>query len=246
MNNKTTHRKLRRDLGLSGAAMMGLGSILGTGVFVSIGVAAGVTGPSVIFAIMLAALVATCNALSSAQLAASHPVSGGTYEYGYRYLHPAIGFTAGWMFLCAKTASAATAAIGFAGYFLHLFGFRSVSIIPVAVTVVVVLTLIVLSGIKRSNKTNLVIVSITLLSLSVFVIFGFPSLLQNGGQNLSPFFPKTAEDGLSHFLYATALMFVAYTGYGRIATMGEEVKAPESTIPKAIILTLVVSAVIYI
>ncbi|KTD22256.1 APC family permease [Legionella londiniensis] len=246
MNNKTTHRKLRRDLGLSGAAMMGLGSILGTGVFVSIGVAAGVTGPSVIFAIILAALVATCNALSSAQLAASHPVSGGTYEYGYRYLHPAIGFTAGWMFLCAKTASAATAALGFAGYFLHLFGFRSVSIIPVAVTVVVVLTLIVLSGIKRSNKTNLVIVSITLLSLSVFIIFGFPSLLQNGGQNLSPFFPKTADDGFGRFLYATALMFVAYTGYGRIATMGEEVKEPESTIPKAIILTLIVSAVVYI
>ncbi|KTD61847.1 APC family permease [Legionella spiritensis] len=246
MNNKIIHHKLRRDLGLSGATLMGLGSILGTGVFVSIGVASGVTGSSVIFAIMLAALVATCNALSSAQLAASHPVSGGTYEYGYRYLHPAIGFTAGWMFLCAKTASAATAALGFAGYFLHLFGFRSVSIIPVAVTIVIVLTLIVLSGIKRSNKTNLIIVSITLLSLLVFVVSGFPSLLQNGGQNLSPFFPKTVDEGLSRFLYATALMFVAYTGYGRIATMGEEVKEPASTIPKAIILTLIVSAVIYI
>ncbi|MDI9818545.1 MULTISPECIES: APC family permease [unclassified Legionella] len=246
MSNKIFHRKLRRDLGLSGATMMGLGSILGTGVFVSIGVAAGVTGPSVVFAIILAALVATCNALSSAQLAANHPVSGGTYEYGYRYLHPTMGFTAGWMFLCAKTASAATAALGFAGYFLHLFGFRTISIIPVAVTIVIVLTLIVLSGIKRSNKTNLIIVSITLLSLVVFVAFGFPILLQNGGQNLSPFFPKTTTDGFSHFLYATALMFVAYTGYGRIATMGEEVKEPASTIPKAIILTLVASAVIYI
>ncbi|KTD08325.1 APC family permease [Legionella jamestowniensis] len=246
MNDKIIHRKLHRDLGLSGATMMGLGSILGTGVFVSIGVAAGVTGPSVILSIILAALVATCNALSSAQLAASHPVSGGTYEYGYRYLHPAIGFTAGWMFLCAKTASAATAALGFAGYFLHLFKLRLISIIPVAVTVVIVLTLIVLSGLKRSNKTNLIIVSITLLSLVLFVVFGFPSLLRNGGQNLSPFFPKTADGGLGHFLYATALMFVAYTGYGRIATMGEEVKEPATTIPKAIILTLVVSAVLYI
>lgn len=246
MNKKRIHRKLHRSLGLSGATLMGLGSILGTGVFVSIGVAAGVTGPSVIFAIMLAALVATCNALSSAQLAASHPVSGGTYEYGYRYLHPAIGFTAGWMFLCAKTASAATAALGFAGYFLHLFGFRTASIIPVAAIVVVVLTRVVLSGIKRSNKTNLIIVSITLLSLLAFIIFGLPSLLQSGGQNLSPFFPKTANEGLDHFLYATALMFVAYTGYGRIATMGEEVKEPASTIPKAIILTLIVSAITYI
>jgi len=76
MSNKTIHRALRRDLGMFGATMIGLGSILGTGVFVSIGFAAGVTGPSVIFAILLAALVATCNALSSAQLAASYPVSG--------------------------------------------------------------------------------------------------------------------------------------------------------------------------
>lgn len=91
--------------------MMGLGSIVGTGIFVSIGVAAGSAGASVILAIAVAAIVATCNALSSAQLAASHAVSGGTYEYGYRYLHPLLGFTAGWMFLCAKTASAATAAI---------------------------------------------------------------------------------------------------------------------------------------
>ena len=125
MNNKTNHITLRRDLGLMGATMMGLGSIIGTGVFVSIGVAAGITGPSVVFAIILAAIVATCNALSSAQLAAKHAVSGGTYEYGYRYLNPTLGFTAGWMFLCAKTASAATAALGFAGYLLHLLGAKT-------------------------------------------------------------------------------------------------------------------------
>lgn len=246
MNYKIPHHQLSRDLGLFDATMMGLGSILGTGIFVSIGVAAGVTGPSVIFAIMLAALVATCNALSSAQLAANHPVSGGTYEYGYRYVHPAIGFTAGWMFLCAKTASAATAALGFSGYFLRLFGFRSTPITPVAIAVIIVLTLIVLSGIKRSNKTNLIIVSITVISLLVFVIFGFLGFMNNGAHNLIPLFPKMKDEGLSHFLYATALMFVAYTGYGRIATLGEEVKDPARTIPKAIILTLIISTVIYI
>jgi amino acid transporter len=81
--------------------MMGLGSIVGTGVFVSIGISAGVAGPAVILAIVLAAGVATCNAFSSAQLAANHPVSGGTYEYGYRYLNPILGFLAGWFFLLA-------------------------------------------------------------------------------------------------------------------------------------------------
>lgn len=92
MNDKLQKNVLRRELGLFGATMMGLGSIVGTGVFVSIGVAAGAAGPSVILAIVLAAIVATCNAFSSAQLAATHPVSGGTYEYGYRYLSPWLGF----------------------------------------------------------------------------------------------------------------------------------------------------------
>jgi len=102
--------------------LLGLGSILGTGVFVAIGLAAGVAGSGILLALALAAVLAICNGLASAQLAAAHPISGGTYEYGYRVLHPAAGFVAGWMFLCAKTASAATAALGFAGYLLGLFG----------------------------------------------------------------------------------------------------------------------------
>ena len=96
--------------GVPSATMLGLGSILGTGVFVSIGLVAGLAYAWTPVAIVVAALVAACNALSSAQLAAAYPHSGGTYEYGYRLLHPAAGFTAGWTFLCAKSASAATAA----------------------------------------------------------------------------------------------------------------------------------------
>src|SRR5690554_4598254 len=121
-HSESSALKLRRELGVFGATMMGLGAMVGTGVFVSIGIAAGVAGPAVVLGIAIAAMVAACNALSSAQLAASHPVSGGTYEYGYRYLTPTFGFIAGWMFLCAKTASAATAALGFAGYFLLAIG----------------------------------------------------------------------------------------------------------------------------
>src|SRR5690606_38815066 len=117
-----TPATLRRELGVFGATMMGLGAMIGTGIFVSVGLAAGAAGGTVVAAILLAAGVAACNALSSAQLAASHAVSGGTYEYGYRYLNHWLGFTAGWVFVCAKTASAATAALGFAGYFSHLVG----------------------------------------------------------------------------------------------------------------------------
>ena len=114
--------QLRREVGLWGAVLMGLGSIVGTGVFVSIGIGAEIAGPAVLLAILIAAGVATANGLASAQLAASHPVSGGAYEYGYKYLNPTLGFTAGWVFLLAKSASAATAALGFGGYFLNLFG----------------------------------------------------------------------------------------------------------------------------
>lgn len=246
MDNKNNHITLRRDLGLMGATMMGLGSIIGTGVFVSIGVAAGITGPSVVFAIILAAIVAACNALSSAQLAASHAVSGGTYEYGYHYLNPTLGFTAGWMFLCAKTASAATAALGFAGYLLHLLGVKTVSITLIAVSITVILTLLVLSGLKRSNLMNIIIVSITLISLVLFVLFGIPTLIGDGYLHLTPFFPENNRHALGSFFYATALMFVAYTGYGRIATLAEEVKNPKYFIPRAIITTLIVSAVLYV
>lgn len=226
--------------------MMGLGSMIGTGVFVSIGIAAGVAGPAVILAIVLAALVATCNALSSAQLAASHPVSGGSYEYGYHYLNPHLGFTAGWMFLCAKSASAATAALGFAGYALPMFGGEPGAMSYVAIAVAALFTLLVLSGIKRTSWVNIAVVSVTLVALGGFILFGAPTALASGEANWSPFFEPRGDPPASAFLYSAALMFVAFTGYGRIATLGEEVHEPRRTIPRAIIVTLIVTAVLYI
>jgi len=231
---------LKRELGVFGATLMGLGSILGTGVFVSIGIAAEVAGPGVILAVGIAALVAVCNGLNSAQLAANHPVSGGTYEYGYKYLNPWLGFTAGWMFLLAKTASAATAALGFAGYFLNAVGVadRTYPILT-GLVAVAALTLIVLTGIRRSNIANTVTVSVTLLSLAVFVAVGLPEVrwemaaLQN-------------DSSIGSILQATALMFVAYSGYARITTMSEEVREPRETIPKAIILTLGLTMLLYV
>jgi APA family basic amino acid/polyamine antiporter len=244
-----SHRMLQREMGLLGATMMGLGSVLGTGVFVSIGIAAGVAGPAVVLSIAVAALVAAGNGLSSAQLAASHPVSGGTYEYGYRWLHPSLGFTAGWMFLCAKSASAATAALGFSGYVVHAFGQnRSTWIVPLSLAVVWGLTLLVLSGIRHSNRSNMVIVSVTVLSLVVFVLAGLPTAAAQGTTHLTPFFAPVSWPGspVSGFLQACALMFVAYTGYGRIATLAEEVHHPRRTIPLAIITTLFVSMALYV
>lgn len=237
---------LRRELGLPGAIFVGLGSILGTGVFVSLGIAAGITGPSVILAVFIAALVATANALSSAQLAAAHPVSGGTYEYGYTFLTPLAGFSAGWMFLVAKSASAATAALGFAGYALSLLypsaveGYQTV----VALILVALLTAIVAAGVRRTTPVNIIIVSITLISLVAFIAIALPFLELS---RFSPFLvPEAGRTPIGGLLYAAALSFVAYTGYGRIATLGEEVKEPRKTIPRAVLTTISITMVIYV
>lgn len=239
-------QQLKRELGVFGATMMGLGSILGTGVFVSIGIASGIAGPSVILAIVLASGVAICNGLNSAQLAANHAVSGGTYEYGYKYVNSWFGFIAGWMFLLAKSASAATAALGFGGYFLNLIGINSSAyLVPLGLVAVAVLTMVVLSGLRRSNITNIMIVSVTVIALGLFIVGGLPQVVANAESNLSPFF-NTDGNSIANLLQATALMFVAYTGYGRIATLGEEVREPRRVIPRAIIVTLMTTMVLYV
>ena len=242
---------LRREIGLFGAMMLGLGSIVGTGVFVSIGIAAGVAGANVILAIFLASLLAICNGLSSAQLAALHPVSGGTYEYGYRWLGSRFGFSAGWLFLCAKSASAATAALGLATYLVTLLewspadGGWNLGLVALALAILLIVLMVVMIGIRRTSLINSVIVSMTLAALFCLVGVSVFDLQNARPENLAGWldFSEGKSRGL---LTATALMFVAYTGYGRIATLGEEVHEPRRTIPRAMIITLAVTMLLYL
>ena len=242
---------LRREVGLGGAVLLGLGSILGTGVFVGIGIAGGIAGSMVVVAIVLAGGLAFCNAASSAQLAAKHPVSGGTYEYGILLLGPRVGFVAGWMFLCAKSASAATAALGFASHLFHASVIRNEQwVMPVAIAAVGSIVIVVAMGIRRANLVNAIIVSLTIGGLLAFIVAGFSWMSGPNGESIGPVVDgmksfSVARDGVG-LLEATALMFVAYTGYGRIATLGEEVRTPRTTIPRAIGITLVVSATLYL
>lgn len=242
---------LLREVGLPGAVFMGLGSIVGTGLFISLGVAAGVAGSAILLALPLAALLALANGLSSAQLAATHPVSGGTYEYGYRFLSPGLGFTAGLMFLLAKGASAATAALGVGGAILLLMGDGAAGGLPLVAlgsVAVLLITLLVAGGIRRSNFANLIVVGITLLLFAWFLVAGVLSATGDGGAlvDVQGVFEGLEAAGAGALFHATALLFVAFTGYGRIATLGEEVKEPRRTIPRAIWTTLTVVAVLYI
>jgi APA family basic amino acid/polyamine antiporter len=247
----STPTSLTRSVGLVDAILLGLGSILGTGVFVVLGLAAGISGTGVLLAVGLAALVATANALSAAQLAAAHPVSGGTYEYGYKFLTPALGFSAGWMFLCAKSASAATAALGLASYILIQLPAAwdpQRWTVPLAFATVVLVTLLVRAGIRRSARVNAVLVTITIGTLLVFCLAAAPTgldRLASGNASVFAWSDGSDPDWWWHLFQATALIFVAFTGYGRITTLGEEVHDPAKTIPRAIVATLVVSAVLY-
>ncbi len=233
---------LKRTLGLPGALLMGLGSMVGTGVFISIGLASGVAGAAVLPAIALAAGVALCNGMSSAQLAAAHPVSGGSYEYGYKYLLPELGFSAGWMFLLAKSASAATAALGFSGYLLHQLDLADrVPLLIPALILIAGMTLLVQSGLRRSNRMNTLVVSLTLFSLLLFVFTLLPQYVVP--ENLHFDLADLCTPG---FLKGCALMFVAYTGYGRIATMGEEIREPRKNIPRAIFAVMMITSLLYL
>ena len=234
-------RVMRREIGILGAIFLGLGSILGTGAFVSIGLVIGQVGEWIGLTLLCAGILAACNGLSSAQLAVAYSVSGGTYEYAYRTLHPLVGIFAGWLFLTAKSASAATAALGvvsFSDAALNLELNDFVLRIGSAVLSLLV-TCLVLLGLRRSNQFNIAIVLITILSLVSFVLFSaFVEVTAD-----SSFFDVTLAP--EELLEGTALLFVAYTGYGRIATLGEEVREPRRTIPLAICATLGASWLLY-
>lgn len=229
-------KELLRVLTLKDAVGVGLGAIIGAGIFVVTGVAAGVSGPSFIIGLIAAGFIASFNGLSSAQLASIYPHSGGTYEYGYRLLKPAFGFSAGWMFLISKLSAAGVVAIGFGSYFYQLVPIATP--LTLSIFAVVVLTVANYLGIKKAGMLNLLIVSVTLISLIYLFFSGIPAVR---AENFKPFAPF----GISGIAEASALLFFAFTGYARIATLAEEVCEPEKTIPRAIVITIVAAIILY-
>lgn len=227
---------LRRDLGLLDAVGIGVGAIIGAGIFVVLGVAAGIAGPSILVGLVIAGVAASANALSSAQLAAVFPFAGGTYEYGYRVLNPWAGYIAGWMFLASKTAAAGTVALGLGGYlgtFLPATPPRLVGAGAIAA-----FTALGYFGVRRSSVANLAIIAVSVGSLVLFCVAGAPRVTAGA-------FRPFAQGDLSGMLEAAALLFFAYTGYARVATLGEEVREPERTIPRAIMITIGSTLLLY-
>ena len=217
------------------AVIIGLGSMIGAGVFTAIGPAAGAAGSLLLVGLLLAGAVAYCNAMSSAWLAARYPESGGTYVYGRERLGPAWGALAGWAFVIGKTASCAAMALAIGAYAWPAHAR------PVAVAAVVVLVGINYLGIERTARAARVILVVTLAVLAATVV----SLL-GGGTVETGHLADVSGVSVHGVLQAGAFFFFAFAGYARIATLGEEVRDPERTIPRAIPLALGITFVIYL
>ncbi|MCE3555312.1 APC family permease [Pseudonocardia sp. RS11V-5] len=225
---------LQRRLGTLDATVIGLGSMIGAGVFAAFAPAAAAAGSALLVGLALAAVVAWCNATSSAQLAARYPRSGGTYVYGRERLGPWWGFVAGWGFVIGKTASCAAMALTAAAYLVPPAWQR-----PVAVLAVVVVTGVNLAGVTRTARLTRVLVALVLLALGAILV----TAVVRGP--LHPVGPVVGRTGVYGVLQAAGLLFFAFAGYARVATLGEEVRDPERTIPRAITLALSGAVVVY-
>lgn len=224
---------LARRLTLADAVAIGLGSMIGAGVFAVWAPAIGVAGSGILIALAIAAVVAYCNATSSAQLAAAHPVAGGTYAYARAEIGPWWGFIAGWSFVIGKIASCAAMAMTFAAYAAPA-GWQ----VPVAVAAVVLLAVVNCFGVTRTALVTRILVVCSLLGLAVAVGFGFAATPTASPTPL----PDATVYGV---LQGAGLLFFAFAGYARIATMGEEVVDPARTIPRAIVFALGGAVVVY-
>lgn len=224
---------LARRLRLHDAVLIGLGSMIGAGVFAAFAPAAAVAGRAMLVALLLAGVIAFCNATSSAQLAAQYPTSGGAYVSGRERLGPWAGFTAGWGFVIGKTASSAAMAMTVAAYLVPEPRQR-----PVAIVAVLALTVVTTSGITRTAFLTRVLVTVALVALTVVVVIG----LTHTGPTVDD--PATAPTPVG-VLQAAGFLFFAFAGYARIATLGEEVIDPVRTIPRAITTALGITLVVY-
>ncbi|MEV8045245.1 amino acid permease [Streptomyces griseoluteus] len=226
--------ELVRSLGVRDAVVVGLGSMIGAGVFAALAPAARAAGSALLAGLALAAVVAYCNATSSARLAARYPVSGGTYVYGRERLGEFWGYLAGWCFVVGKTASCAAMALTVGAYVwpgqAH----------TVAIAAVVTLTAVNYAGMQKTAWLTRVIVAVVLAVLTAIVVTSFVS-----GAVDATRLDVGADASWDGVLQAGGLLFFAFAGYARIATLGDEVRDPARTIPRAIPVALAITLVVY-
>jgi basic amino acid/polyamine antiporter, APA family len=226
--------RLARRLTLGDAVVIGLGAMIGAGIFAAPGPAAEAAGSWLLAGLVIASIVAYANATSSAQLAALYPESGGTYVYARHRLGEYWGFLAGWSFVVGKTASLSAMALTFGSYAAPDLAR------PLGIAAVVALTTVNYLGVEKTALLTRAIVAVVLAALTVIVAAVFVGGAASG-DNLTGDLPN----GVWGVLQSAGLLFFAFAGYARLATLGEEVRDPDVTIPRAIPLALGITIVVY-
>ena len=258
-NSGSKQPTFARDLGLFDATMIGVGAMIGAGIFVLTGLAAGEAGPASILSFALNGLVTLITAFAYAELASAVPRAGGGYSFVRMAFPGATGFIAGWMLWFAYTVACSLYALGFGGYFWEFFlkyfpGLaESIHSVLRQHSVVLVVTAIIASffiwlnmrGAEVTGKTENVLTLSKIAILSVFIFFGLSQIFGEPTQSFkhfTPFFPK----GFSGVFVAMGLTFIAFEGYDLIATVAEEIKSPERNIPRATFIALGITIIIYL
>lgn len=231
--------RLDRRLTLTDAVVVGLGAMLGAGIFAAPGPAAAAAGSWLLVGLGLAAVVAWCNATSSAQLAALYPESGGTYVYARERLGNYFGFIAGWSFVVGKTASLAAMALTFGAYISPTLAR------PIGIAAVIVLTAVNVLGVRKTVGLTRVIVAVV--GVGLVAVVGSSAVLGSSSEGSTAALTAVTPppEGLRGVLEAGGLLFFAFAGYARLATLGEEVRDPTRTIPRAIPAALGIVVTVY-
>jgi APA family basic amino acid/polyamine antiporter len=229
--------ELKRTLNLFDATAIGVGAIIGAGIFVVLGIASGYAGPSIVVSMIIAGVVASFTAFSFAELGSAIPKEGGVYAFAYELISPAVAFVVGCLWLFAQIVAGAAISLGFASYVVAVF--PALPLKAVAVLAATTLTGLNIVGIRQSATVNNILVLTKIAILCLFVGFG---IFHVNSQNFSSFSPN----GLFGIFEGAGLIFFAYLGFGRIATLGEEVKNPQRTLPLSILLSLTISVIVYI
>ena len=240
MERQRAKPTLKRGIGLFEATVYGIGVILGAGIYVIIGPGAGLAGNAVWLSFIFAAIIASFTGLSYAELSSMHPKEAAEYVYTRKaFRRESLSFVIEWIMIVSLIIAAAAVSLGFAGYFVKIFG-SEMLLIPVAVALIGILSLINFLGIKESARFNIIATMIEFFGLVIIIVLGLSFI---GSPDINYF---EAPEGLPGIMGATALIFFAFIRFDEIANISEETRNAPKTVPKALMIALIISTILYV
>lgn len=248
--------RLHRTLGAGNLTSLGVGAIIGAGIFVLTGqAAANYAGPAIVFSFILAAIACAFAGLCYAEFASMIPIAGSAYTYAYATLGELVAWIIGWDLILEYLFGAASVAVGWSGYVISFLKDLGITIPPAisqaplnlpAILILAVMTALLVLGIAKSAKFNNVIVVIKICVILLFILFGFAHI---NSQNLTPFIPTNTGEfghyGWSGILRGAGVIFFAYIGFDAISTTAQEARNPQRDMPIGILGSLAIATVLY-